>query len=67
MMIRAATADDAVAIFERYRRVAAVPGGLAALGLAAERYGALDFAAVVAPAAAIAASGFPCPRPPTTI
>ena len=31
MMIRAATADDAVAIFEVYRRVAAIPGGLARL------------------------------------
>ncbi len=37
----------------------AVPGGVAALGLAAERYGALDFAAAVAPAVAIAEQGFP--------
>ena len=37
----------------------AVPGGVAALGLAAERYGALDFAAAVAPSVAIAQAGFP--------
>jgi gamma-glutamyltranspeptidase/glutathione hydrolase len=37
----------------------AVPGGVAALGLAAERYGALDFAAAVAPSVAIAEAGFP--------
>jgi gamma-glutamyltranspeptidase/glutathione hydrolase len=37
----------------------AVPGGLAALGIAAQRYGALDFAAVVAPSVTIAEQGFP--------
>ena len=37
----------------------AVPGGLAALGLATERYGKLDFASVVAPSVAIADAGFP--------
>jgi gamma-glutamyltranspeptidase/glutathione hydrolase len=39
----------------------AVPGGIAAMGTACERYGRLPWSEVVEPARAIAAAGFPMP------